>query len=97
MIAVYGENLPKYVTAMCAPNAELKKVKAVLTSKKVISLYRPWRPLGLCQPYAPATLYFPPGRFLVHFCWRLSRLQGHSEAGRIIQIEKIHLIRDWNW
>jgi hypothetical protein len=28
-----------------------------------------------------------------HFCQRLSRPQGHSVAGRIRQIEKIHLIR----
>jgi hypothetical protein len=27
-----------------------------------------------------------------HFCWRLSRPQGHSAAGRIRSIEKIHLI-----
>jgi hypothetical protein len=27
-----------------------------------------------------------------HFCWRLSRPQGHSAAGRIRYIEKIHLI-----
>jgi hypothetical protein len=42
----------------------------------------------LSQPYAPAALYPPrkiPG---THFCYRLSRPQGHSAVGRIRWIEK---------
>jgi hypothetical protein len=32
---------------------------------------------------------FTPGKIPgTHFCWRLSRLQGHSAAGRIRSIEK---------
>jgi hypothetical protein len=34
----------------------------------------------------------PPGRFLVLISVRLSRPQGHSAAGMIRLIEKIHLI-----
>jgi hypothetical protein len=30
----------------------------------------------------------PPGKYLVLICWRLSRPQGHSAAGRIRPIEK---------
>jgi hypothetical protein len=41
-----------------------------------------------CQPYAPAVLY-TPGRILVLISVkRLSRPQGHSEAGRTRWIEK---------
>jgi hypothetical protein len=42
----------------------------------------------ICQPYAPAALYTPrkiPG---THFCWRLSRPQGHNSAGRLRSTEK---------
>ena len=39
-----------------------------------------------CQPYAPAAL--PPENVPgTHFCWRLSRPQGHSAIGRIL----------WQW
>jgi hypothetical protein len=38
------------------------------------------------RPFIPQNI---PG---THFCKRLSRLQGHSAAGRIRSIEKIHLI-----
>jgi hypothetical protein len=45
-----------------------------------------------CQPNVPAAFY-PPGRFLVLISVKkLSRPQGHSAAGRIRSIEKIHLI-----
>jgi hypothetical protein len=40
-----------------------------------------------CQPYAPAALYPQVSLLLkipgTHFCYRLSRPQGHSAAGRI--------------
>jgi hypothetical protein len=82
--------------------------------KVKLSLYTPWRPLGLREVEATTfsdirltdggkavspmrrLLLFPrkiPG---THFCYRLSRPQGHSAAGRIKSIEKIHLIRDSN-
>jgi hypothetical protein len=32
----------------------------------------------------------------IHFSYRQSRPQGHSAAGRIRQIEKVHLIQDSN-
>jgi hypothetical protein len=41
-----------------------------------------WRWQG-CQPYAP------PGNIPgTHFCWRLSRPQGHTATGTIMQMEK---------
>jgi len=39
-----------------------------------------------CQPYAPAA--FTPGNAPdTHFCWRLSRPQGHSAIGRIMSMK----------
>jgi hypothetical protein len=39
-----------------------------------------------CQPYAPDA--FTPGNIPgTHFCYRLSRPQGHSAAGRIMSMK----------
>jgi hypothetical protein len=70
------------------------------SSKVKLSLYRPWRPLGLREVDAPTFLdirlmvarlsalragrFLPPKKIAAtHFCYRLSRHQGHSAAGRI--------------
>jgi hypothetical protein len=71
------------------------------SNKKVkLSLYRPWRPLGLREVEAPTFSdiwlidggkvvsptrrpLFTPRKFPdTHFCYRLSRPQGYSAAGR---------------
>jgi hypothetical protein len=79
-----------------------------------VSLYKPWRPLGLRDVEANTFLHirlidggkvvspmrrplFTPTKIPgTHFCLRVSRLQGHSAAGWIRSIEKIHFIRDSN-
>jgi hypothetical protein len=89
----------------------MNKVKV----KIKLSLYRPWRPLGLREVEAPTftDIWLTVGGKIVslthrplftprkipgtHFCQGLSRPQGHSAAGRIRKIEKIHLIWDSNW
>jgi hypothetical protein len=59
---------------------------------------RSWRPIGLWDVEAPIfstqSAYrwrrqpFTPRKISgTHFCWRLSRLQGHNSAGRIRSIE----------
>jgi hypothetical protein len=76
-------------------NCESEKVKVEL------SLYRPWRPLGLPEVEAPTfsdirladggkvvsptrrPLFTPRKIPATHFCYRLSRPQGHSAARRI--------------
>jgi hypothetical protein len=42
------------------------------------------------RPLPPDLFFKIPG---THFCYRLSRLQGHNEAGGLGKLEKIHLIR----
>jgi hypothetical protein len=69
--------------------------------KVKLSIYRPWRSLGLREVEAPTfsdirlidggKVVSPTRRPLftrrtfpgTHFCWRLSRPQGHNAAGRI--------------
>jgi hypothetical protein len=73
----------------------------LLIVKVKLSLYTPWRPLGLREIEAPTfsdiqltdgdkvvsptrrLLYIPRKNPGIHFCYRLSRPQGHSAAGRI--------------
>jgi hypothetical protein len=45
----------------------------------------PWRCYG-CQPYAPAAIT-PSNIHGTHFCYRLSRPQGHSAAGSIVSVK----------
>jgi len=51
-----------------------------------------WRWQG-CQPYASAAFTTPPPPGNIpgtHFCWRLSQLQGHSAAGRIMSMKNFN-------
>jgi hypothetical protein len=83
-----------YIT--CSLTLEVK-----VKLKVKLSLYRPWRPLGLREVEAPAfsdmrltdggkvvspmrrPLFTPRKIPDTLICYRLSRLQGHSAAGRI--------------
>jgi hypothetical protein len=73
----------------------LREVKYPTLLRQTANRYRQG-----CQPYARAALYPQVSLFLkipgTHFCYRLSRPQGHSAASRIRQIKKKKSLRDSN-